>query len=180
MIRTLGIKSGLGRHAREVDKTKSTAFGVVSSPIPEQFSASSGHYLLTSTIQSVWIQQLTWTMSLALTAFTILLLYVRLFPNKWLHRVIHAIGAFVMAWFVSTVLVLIFQCTPVHYFWTREPPGHCINANVFYVIVGAVSMVTIAVVLCLPLPIIRTLQVSTARKLALGFSFTVGLLCVLP
>lgn len=83
-----------------------------------------------------------------------------------------------MVWFVSTLLVLILQCTPVHYFCDREPPSHCINANDFYVIVGAVSMVAIIVIFCLPLPIIRTLHVSTAKKWGLAFSFTMGVLWV--
>ena len=112
---------------------------------------------------------------MAFIKFSLLLFYQRLFPNMWLLRTSQAIGAFVLAWLISTTIVQINACTPVAYYWDRTlPGGHCLNYNIFYVITGAINIVTDAIVLCLPLPVVWGLKTSKSRKIGLTFVFALG------
>ena len=107
--------------------------------------------------------------------FSLLLLYRRLFPNLWLLRAGQLVGAFVFAWMISTTIVQVRACTPVAYYWDRTiPNGTCLNYDEFYIITGAINMVTDAVVLCLPLPVVWRLNTSIYRKIGLTFAFALG------
>ena len=94
---------------------------------------------------------------------------------------VYAIGAFMIAWTTSSLIVIICQCTPVKFFWDRGiEGGRCINANAFYFSIGLISTIVMVSVLLLPLPIIWHLHVSMTKKLGLAFSFTLGVLWVKP
>ena len=126
------------------------------------------------------MQQLAWTASIGLIILAILLFYVRVFPNRWMRLSVYGLTAFTIAWVLAMMLVVIFQCNPVQFFWNREiPGGHCINANDFYFAMAVVSTVVLVTVLFLPVPIIWTLQISYTRRLGLAFVFTIGVLYVI-
>lgn len=130
-------------------------------------------------MQSVWVQQISWVLSIGLIIIAILLFYLRIFPNRWMRLTVYAIGTFMVAWTTSSLIVIICQCTPVKFFWDREiEGGHCINANAFYFAIGLISTIVMVSVLFLPLPIIWHLHVSMTKKLGLAFSFTLGVLWV--
>ena len=129
--------------------------------------------------QSVFVQQIAWALSTGFTILAILLFYLRLFPNTWMRKAFYIIGAWDTLWTISTVLVTIFQCHPVDYFWNRTlRGGGCINSDAFYFLSSVTSTVSVITVLCLPLPIVWKLQVSTSKKTGLAISFTIGALCV--
>jgi hypothetical protein len=73
--------------------------------------------------------------------FSLLFLYRRLFPQKWVLYASWTIGIIVMGWLISTTVVQIVACIPVAYYWDRTiPGGHCLNYNLFYIItVGSSS-----------------------------------------
>ena len=126
------------------------------------------------------MQQLAWTASIGLIILAILLFYVRVFPNRWMRLSVYGLTAFTIAWVLAMMLVVIFQCNPVQFFWNREiAGGHCINANDFYFAMAVVSTVVLVTVLFLPVPIIWTLQISYTRRLGLAFVFTIGVLYVI-
>lgn len=90
---------------------------------------------------------------------------------------VYALTAFTIAWVLVMVIVIIFQCDPVQFFWNHEiAGGHCINGNNFYFTMAVVSTVLMVAVLFLPVPIIWKLQISYTRRLGLAFVFTIGVL----
>ena len=111
---------------------------------------------------------------------SMLLFYKRLFPIEvWLRRVIWIISGFTFGWAFSAFFVLIFQCTPIAFSWDRSiPHGHCIDTDNYYFVNGMLSMITILIVFCLPLPVLWRLHISNTKKWGLIFSFTVGSLYV--
>ena len=116
---------------------------------------------------------------MGLIILAILLFYLRVFPNRWMRLSVYALTAFTIAWVFAMVIVVIFQCAPVQFFWNREiVGGHCINANDFYFAMAVVSTVVLVAVLFLPVPIIWKLQISYTRRLGLAFVFTIGVLYV--
>ena len=116
---------------------------------------------------------------MGLITLAIVLFYLRVFPNRWMRLSVYALTAFEIAWVLVEVIVLIFQCAPVQFFWNREiPGGHCINADDFYFATSVVITVVLIAVLLLPVPIVWNLQASYTRRLGLAFVFTIGVLYV--
>lgn len=119
---------------------------------------------------------MTWYVSYTAIIVTILILYVRIFPNEWLQRASRATGCFTVLWMVINIIVLTFQCTPVEFFWSRQGRGHCIHANEYYAVSCAISMVMLILVFLMPIPIVRKLQITRSKKWGLGIAFGVGAL----
>lgn len=132
-------------------------------------------YLL---LQTIYVHQSTWYISFTAIIVTILILYLRIFPNQWLHRVSYAMGSLTVLWMVINIIVLTFQCTPVEFFWNhaRKGGGHCIHANQYYATSCAISMVMLIFVFFMPIPIVRKLQITRSKKWGLGIAFGVGAL----
>lgn len=129
----------------------------------------------------VWLHQVTWTLTLPLICLSILLLYLRLFPKTWLNKGSYIAAGLTVTWWVAQTFALIFQCTPVQYFWNRKiPNGHCIHENQYYAAACSISMINIIVVFCLPLPIIWKLHISRSKKWSLVIAFCIGVLYASP
>ncbi len=54
---------------------------------------------------------------------SILLLYKRIFPQKWFRSALLAVGAFVVSYSTVQFFADIFQCTPVSFLWDKTIPG---------------------------------------------------------
>ena len=131
---------------------------------------------LTYLKQTVYVQQLGWTISIGLIVVSIQLFYLRLFPNRWLRNTVYGVGALTLAWIVAISLVVVFQCHPIPDFWNpkMKDDGKCIKRNQFYFTAGLTSTVAILAVLFLPLPIILKLKTTTVKKVGLAGSFVLG------
>ena len=78
----------------------------------------------------------------------------RIFPIVYFRRLCFSFLAFVTALAVSTTLVSIFQCVPIHDFWDAfagavSSKGRCINVQNYFLIVGSINAVTYFVLLAL-------------------------------
>lgn len=72
-----------------------------------------------------------------------------------------------------------FSATPVSNFWDEF--GHTtLNLGVWSIAMASLDIALDIVVLCLPLPMIRNLKISTRRKLSLLGIFWLGLLYAAP
>jgi hypothetical protein len=68
----------------------------------------------------------------ALLKLTLIFFYIRVFPAKPVQRLLWGTVAFVVAWGFAFVVVAIFQCRPIHYFWTKWDgmhEGQCLDIN---------------------------------------------------
>ena len=76
---------------------------------------------------SVWIYYL----GLCCAKMSILLQYLRIFPQKTFRLVTYGVMAIVVIYTVWTVTSAIFACTPIRYFWMQGVEdisgGHCLN-----------------------------------------------------
>lgn len=125
------------------------------------------------------VHQFSWWIAYNLIIITILILYIRIFPKTWLHKTSIWVGILITVWSILNAIIIIFQCTPVRYFWDKsESGGHCIQANQYYAAAAAISMIMIIAVFCLPLPILLQLKVSKGRRLGLAIAFAIGALLV--
>ena len=108
-----------------------------------------------------------------------LLFYLRLFSLRE-HRiwVWICMGIIPLFWLGGTLQVFLL-CTPFKASW--DPilsPTHCANSNVAFVTMGIFNMLSDLMIMLLPIPFIRKLQMTRAAKFGLIAIFGIGLLCV--
>ncbi len=72
-------------------------------------------------------------------------------------------------------LLLIFQCTPISYFWDKQTvKGRCIKQNIFNETSGVITMLMVTGLLFLPAPLVWKLHLPKWRKWGLSVAFAVG------
>ena len=89
----------------------------------------------------------------------------------------------IMIWFnvlfyISTMLVVIFQCNPRAKFWEPTLPGHCINIEVVDIVAAAINVFSDVVLLLFPITCVWQLQMPNRSKVAVSAVFTTGILYV--
>ncbi len=119
---------------------------------------------------SIWI----YSVAVILPKMSILCLYLRIFVQKPHRIATYVLMGVIIAHGISTVLAATFECTPVSYLWDRTIGGHCFDAVAFYRLASLPNIITDVFMLCLPMPMIWRLKLSTARKISLTFVFLTG------
>ncbi|TLD23014.1 hypothetical protein PspLS_07064 [Pyricularia sp. CBS 133598] len=116
---------------------------------------------------------------LALLKMSLLFFYLRIFPSRGVRRILWATIIFNGAYGVVFVLVGIFQCNPISYFWTEwdgEHQGKCINVNAMAWSNAAISIALDLWMLAVPLWQLRTLRMHWKKKIGVAAMFVVGTL----
>ncbi|OHE94022.1 CFEM domain-containing protein [Colletotrichum orchidophilum] len=114
---------------------------------------------------------------MGLVKMAILCFYMRIFDRTGLGKLLWGTAAFNAVNTFVFLMVGIFQCTPIHYYWTRwdgEHRGTCININAVPWANAIISIVLDLWILYLPLSRIRTLNLHWWKKLAVTLMFCVG------
>ncbi|WEW61251.1 hypothetical protein PRK78_006741 [Emydomyces testavorans] len=108
---------------------------------------------------------------------SITLLYRRIFDtNKFRFKLVcDCVLGFVAAYAVASILVTLFECSPVARIWDRTLPGTCINFTAFWYANAAWNISTDITILLLPMPVIHTLRLPTKSKVGLTAVFTLGI-----
>ena len=136
---------------------------------------------ITAYAKIVLCSEVIYVVGAALVKCAILLLYRRLFgSNQRFQYVLWAVGAFIIAYSLAEILVVILQCRPVQAAWdmTIESP-YCVNIPLGGIIVGAFNAATDVVVLLLPIPMVLRLKMQKKLKAqVIGIFFLGGFVCV--
>lgn len=115
----------------------------------------------------------------ALTQLSFLAFYLRIFPNNTFHRIAYGLMCLSACFGISNTFVMIFQCTPVSYFWTGwtgEYVGSCIDINTYSWYKAAMQIAMDLSILCLPIkPLIR-LSLNYKKKIQIILMFCTGFL----
>jgi hypothetical protein len=115
------------------------------------------------------------------TRTSVLAFYLRIFPQRDFRlRVFLTMGS-QTAVFISFTLAVIFQCTPISYFWTGwrgNSQGKCVNIMALVYSSAAFSIFYDVIVIVLPVPEIMKLSTTTKRKMQILSMFGVGILYV--
>ncbi|KAK1148344.1 hypothetical protein N8T08_010154 [Aspergillus melleus] len=145
------------------------AFGKHEDDVPQE--------LLIRTLKLYFIAQILYKINIGLTKISILLLYLRLFIQRWFFITCWTWIVIITAFTLSTVISSIFQCTPVQYAFDKSLPGHssCINLTAFWYANAAFNIFSDLVLVALPVPVISRLQLPPRLKLILCGIFAVGI-----
>lgn len=121
--------------------------------------------------------QITWTMSFGFTYVAIALLYIRLFPETRLRKIAIVMGVIGGLAAISDVGILIWQCTPIAFFWDKSiPGGHCIEQSKTYVSCSAFVVVLTFILFLVPIPTIYGLHMTPMKKFGLVLTLSTGAL----
>ncbi|KAI9367089.1 hypothetical protein BJX61DRAFT_538346 [Aspergillus egyptiacus] len=125
--------------------------------------------------------QFTWVLSLSCTKISILLLYLRIFPVRWLVRSAWATIGVIVAWAIATILAGCLICRPFAYNWDKTIPGAtCGDQVASFTATGVINLVTDVIVLVLPMPSLSKLQMAMYKKVTLIAVFGLGLVtCII-
>lgn len=125
-----------------------------------------------------WVfgETLWYTFDLAMFKYAILLLYVRIFPQRWLRPFVITLAVLIAAWLISIELVFLFQCNPVHAAWDQDalPTAKCLNTIHVFIGQSAPTIVFDVIILSLPPILIWRVQIPAIDKTSVLATF---LLC---
>ncbi|KAI1872173.1 uncharacterized protein JN550_003892 [Neoarthrinium moseri] len=119
-----------------------------------------------------------WLTLVALVKSAILHFYGQTFQNTAFIRIVYAVMAIVIAFWISAFFADVFFCIPVHKTWLPETPGRCGESSSMYIGMASADLAIDIVVLILPMPILWGLQLPAARKVALTFVFGLGFIII--
>ena len=117
--------------------------------------------------------------AVALAKVAILIFYLRLNPQKTFRYSVFAVLFITVGYMIALCFALFFQCRPVAKVWNPLLEGHCVNAKDLYLWNTILNVITDFLVILVPIPMLRTLQVGTRQKWVIGLLFGIGSLYVL-
>ncbi|CAL8576420.1 hypothetical protein XPA_002305 [Xanthoria parietina] len=118
--------------------------------------------------------------AVALAKVAILIFYLRLNPQKTFRYSVFAVLFITVGYMIALCFALFFQCRPVAKVWNPLLEGHCVNAKDLYLWNTILNVITDFLVILVPIPMLRTLQVGTRQKWVIGLLFGIGsLTCII-
>lgn len=124
--------------------------------------------------------QFFWAIANTSVKFSILSLYLDIFPNRTFQRLCY--GAMVVSgcYLISVILEGFLLCTPVQYNWDKSVPGgKCTNQSIAYLLAAITNLIVDTVVVSLPIPLILKLHLSLEKRLGIAAMFGLGfLICI--
>ena len=113
---------------------------------------------------------------IAITKLSICLQFIKIFGlNR--NKKFWFLQAFILVnllYFIATIFITTFQCTPRAKIWNPTLPGTCLNYQAYLLVTGIFNIITDALLLVFPIISIWHLQMSPKRKLGVSAVFFVG------
>lgn len=116
--------------------------------------------------------------SVTLTKISMLLLFLRLFPDQAFRIATKVVLAFTTAWGIAMLITKALSCRPLSYFWTSwdgEHEGVCIDHENLIWAHASINILLDLVIISLPMPTLLSMNLSWRKKLAICVMFAVGI-----
>ncbi|KAH6724285.1 hypothetical protein BKA61DRAFT_664988 [Leptodontidium sp. MPI-SDFR-AT-0119] len=127
--------------------------------------------------------ELFYIISITLTKLSLLLFFLRIFPDHKLRQAIWISGLFVLLSNFSIFIALSFQCVPFHGFWTnwmyKVHPVKCINGYATLEAAAVFSILHSVMILVIPIPTVWKLNLVWKKKANLLIMFSVGFIALI-
>lgn len=136
-------------------------------------------YQITSFLYWMYFMEWTYFMELCLLKMSLLFFYLKIFPAKGVRMLLWGTIAYNAIWGVCFVLLAIFQCQPISYFWTQWDAtggGVCVDSNAIGWANGITSIALDVWMLAIPLAQLRNLQLHFKKKVGVAIMFCTGTL----
>ncbi|KAF1962869.1 hypothetical protein CC80DRAFT_99403 [Byssothecium circinans] len=154
----LQIQNGMGQHIADLTK--------------EQMINSQKAFWA-----SLWIYNL----ALTSTKLSILVQYLRIFPNVRFRLVCFVAIGVVIAWGVWSIFGNMFICLPVTFFWNKDVlGGKCLNQTLVWFMNASINIAQDVIILLMPIWVLRGLAIPAKQKKALIIVFLLGgVVCII-
>ncbi|KAK1979033.1 CFEM domain-containing protein [Colletotrichum cereale] len=132
---------------------------------------------ITNVLFYFYIMAWLYFLQVTLVKLAIIFFYMRIFPARDVQRVLWGTTIFIIVWGLAFVLAAIFQCKPIHYFWTKWDglhQGSCADANAVSWSNASISIALDLWMLAIPLWQLRSLKLHWKKKVGVALMFVVG------
>ncbi|OBT44509.1 hypothetical protein VE00_04892 [Pseudogymnoascus sp. WSF 3629] len=121
-----------------------------------------------------YISQILYVIVQTLAKFSILFLFLRVFPTQKFRLVVKICIAWMTCHTLAFGLVVVLQCVPVQSVWDHSIRGRCTNSQAFVYAAAGFSIFEDFVIMLLPVWELKDLSLNTKKKFALMFLFALG------
>ncbi|KAJ5290130.1 uncharacterized protein N7443_010383 [Penicillium atrosanguineum] len=126
------------------------------------------------TLKLFFVSQAFYKLTMNITKMSILMLYLRIFIQRWFRITCHVLLLIITSYMVAAFFASVFQCTPVSRAWDKTIPGSCIDITTNWYANAGFSIATDIIILALPMyPLYKT-KMMLKRKIALMIVFALG------
>ena len=112
--------------------------------------------------------------ALALAKLAILVQLYRIFITRRFRTVLLILGGIVVGWWISITFAYAFICSPIRSNWQRNIPHTCGNQDALNWTAPIPWILTDFAILFAPIPMVRSLQLSRAKKIGICALFLSG------
>ncbi|PLB50889.1 hypothetical protein P170DRAFT_493031 [Aspergillus steynii IBT 23096] len=122
---------------------------------------------ITKQLKLLLLAEVFYMPSEAFTQLSFLTFYLRIFPPSKYQYIAYALGVLSVCFGTSNTLIMIFQCTPVSFFWTNwtgETTGSCIDISAYSWYRAAMQIAMDMSIIALPLWPLSTLQITMSKR----------------
>lgn len=130
------------------------------------------------TYQSIFAVELLYFPAMGIVKISTLLLFARIFLGQKFKCILGAVGLFISAYSIISIIAMIFQCRPLNGAWDKTIKAECIDDSKVMIFMGSMNVLTDFLLLCLPLPQLWKLQMRRDTKVQLTGIFSIGSLSV--
>ena len=120
---------------------------------------------------SIWL----YNFGLTTTKIAILFQYLRIFSGRHFRIATYTVLAFVSIYGTWTLFGSIFLCSPVNFFWDKSIAlGTCLDQATVWFTNAGVNTAQDLIILIMPMPMVRRLDIPTRLKRVLIVLFVLG------
>ncbi|KAI1204103.1 uncharacterized protein F4807DRAFT_448949 [Annulohypoxylon truncatum] len=154
-----------GTHGKEVD---AAAAAVLLNPSPGNVAA------LEISLESLFIGFFISPFGVTAIRISICLFYRRIFSTPSFRIQSLAMICICIAWLIVSVVVCLVYCIPIDTFWHPFQHGHCLNFNLYYLLIGIFETIIDSAILALPVRATFQIQLPLRTKILLSGIFLLG------
>ncbi|RGP69403.1 integral membrane [Fusarium longipes] len=125
-------------------------------------------------MKSFYASIIVYNVAICLVKIGILLQYRRVFAIQVIQLLTFYGTALMVVWTIVIAFLNILICVPVAKFWNAELPGTCLDPLLIWYIMAGYNLATDIAIFCLPLPVIKSLNLPRKQKVMLFAIFSLG------
>ncbi|KAJ4315326.1 hypothetical protein N0V94_006022 [Neodidymelliopsis sp. IMI 364377] len=133
---------------------------------------------ITASLKWLYVAYFMYMLAEALCQLSILAFYLRIMVEPKLRTIVWFLMGMVTCFGIANVFAMIFQCTPIPFFWDGwrgDMDGFCgVDVRLFGFARGGIEIFLDLAILTLPLPMLAKLNMSPKKKIQIMSMFCVG------
>ncbi|KAK6075045.1 CFEM domain-containing protein [Seiridium cupressi] len=125
-----------------------------------------------------YVAEFAYVIESTITKISILLLYLRIFPDPLFRKQVHILMVVMGLFCISFIVTMFTYCVPFDYSWARwdnEKKGTCIDINAQTYTCAGLNIVLDIIIFFIPIPQLLKLDLTWKKKSGIIMTFLVGL-----